>query len=92
MAIWDIHNQSVIQQFHAHADGASCIELVAQGTRLWTGGLDNKVRCWDIRGTVSTFYRQYLLECEFLVNAVKILCVLLSHVIVTFLNICSWSF
>lgn len=54
VAIWDIHNQSVVQQFHAHADGASCIELVGQGTRLWTGGLDNKVRCWDIRGTVGS--------------------------------------
>ncbi|EUB62515.1 Transducin-like enhancer protein 3 [Echinococcus granulosus] len=54
VAIWDIHNQSVVQQFHAHADGASCIELVGQGTRLWTGGLDNKVRCWDIRGTSSS--------------------------------------
>ena len=21
----------------------------AHGTRLWTGGLDNTVRCWDLR-------------------------------------------
>ncbi|VDD76528.1 unnamed protein product, partial [Mesocestoides corti] len=53
VAVWDIHNQSVVQQFHAHGDGASCIELASQGTRLWTGGLDNKVRCWDIRGSSS---------------------------------------
>ncbi|VDO05112.1 unnamed protein product [Rodentolepis nana] len=54
VAIWDIHNQNIVHQFHAHEDGASCIQLAAQGTRLWTGGLDNKVRCWDIRGTSSS--------------------------------------
>lgn len=65
MAIWDIHNQSVVQQFHAHVDGASCIELASQGTRLWTGGLDHKVRCWDIRASVSHTPTPsfYLREC-----------------------------
>jgi groucho len=30
-----------------HADGASCIDITADGKRLWSGGLDSTVRCWD---------------------------------------------
>ncbi|KAL4674861.1 hypothetical protein H8959_018795 [Pygathrix nigripes] len=36
-------------QFQGHTDGASCIDISDYGTRLWTGGLDNTVRCWDLR-------------------------------------------
>lgn len=32
-----------------HNDGASCIDLSSDGTKLWTGGLDNTVRSWDWR-------------------------------------------
>ena len=32
-----------------HTDGASCIDISSDGTRLWTGGLDNTVRSWDLR-------------------------------------------
>ncbi|KAH9629746.1 hypothetical protein HF086_009873 [Spodoptera exigua] len=32
-----------------HTDGASCIDISGDGTRLWTGGLDNTVRSWDLR-------------------------------------------
>ncbi|GCB73977.1 hypothetical protein scyTo_0003061 [Scyliorhinus torazame] len=30
-------------------DGASCIDISNDGTKLWTGGLDNTVRSWDLR-------------------------------------------
>lgn len=35
--------------FSGHTDGASCIDISADGTKLWTGGLDNTVRSWDLR-------------------------------------------
>ena len=30
-------------------DGSSCIDISPDGTKLWTGSLDNTVRCWDLR-------------------------------------------
>ncbi|KAG9350558.1 hypothetical protein JZ751_024447, partial [Albula glossodonta] len=36
-------------KFQGHTDGASCIDISNDGTKLWTGGLDNTVRCWDLR-------------------------------------------
>lgn len=39
----------MVRQFQGHTDGASCIDISDYGTRLWTGGLDNTVRCWDLR-------------------------------------------
>ncbi|CAF0904271.1 unnamed protein product [Rotaria sordida] len=47
--VWDIQNQTIVRQFQGHTDGASCIDLTPDGLRVWTGGLDNTVRCWDIR-------------------------------------------
>jgi len=43
------------RQFQGHTDGASCIDISPDGTKLWTGGLDNTVRSWDLR-EVCTFY------------------------------------
>lgn len=40
---------SPCRQFQGHTDGASCIDISDYGTRLWTGGLDSTVRCWDLR-------------------------------------------
>ncbi|CAH8847512.1 unnamed protein product [Trichobilharzia szidati] len=54
VAVWDVHNQSIVHQFHGHVDGTSCVEITPDGNRLWTGGLDHKVRCWDIRGNPVT--------------------------------------
>ena len=31
------------------ADGTSCIDIASDGRTMWTGGLDNTVRCWDLR-------------------------------------------
>ncbi|KAG5446521.1 Transducin-like enhancer protein 1 [Clonorchis sinensis] len=53
VSVWDVHNQSVVHQFHGHTDGTSCVELCPDGNRLWTGGLDHKVCCWDIRAPTS---------------------------------------
>ncbi|KAF6039139.1 TLE3 [Bugula neritina] len=36
-------------KFNGHSDGASCIDISPDGNRLWTGGLDNTVRLWDLR-------------------------------------------
>ncbi|CAF1165967.1 unnamed protein product [Rotaria sp. Silwood1] len=47
--VWDIQNQTIVRQFQGHTDGASCIDLTPDGLRVWTGGLDNTVRCWDVR-------------------------------------------
>lgn len=49
IAVWDLHNQSLVRQFQGHTDGASCIDISPDGCRLWTGGLDNTVRSWDLR-------------------------------------------
>nr|XP_039270593.1 transducin-like enhancer protein 4 [Styela clava] len=48
IAVWDLHNQKLIKQFQGHTDGASCIDISPDGTKLWTGGLDNTVRSWDL--------------------------------------------
>uniref|UniRef100_A0A2K5DL37 TLE family member 2, transcriptional corepressor n=1 Tax=Aotus nancymaae TaxID=37293 RepID=A0A2K5DL37_AOTNA len=48
IVVWDLQNQTMVQ-FQGHTDGASCIDISDYGTRLWTGGLDNTVRCWDLR-------------------------------------------
>lgn len=39
----------IFRQFQGHTDGASCIDISNDGTKLWTGGLDNTVRSWDLR-------------------------------------------
>ncbi|XP_055375241.1 protein groucho isoform X3 [Condylostylus longicornis] len=49
IAVWDLHNQTLVRQFQGHTDGASCIDISPDGCRLWTGGLDNTVRSWDLR-------------------------------------------
>ncbi|XP_053680139.1 protein groucho [Anopheles nili] len=49
IAVWDLHNQTLVRQFQGHTDGASCIDISPEGGRLWTGGLDNTVRSWDLR-------------------------------------------
>uniref|UniRef100_A0A8C4EC77 TLE family member 2, transcriptional corepressor a n=1 Tax=Dicentrarchus labrax TaxID=13489 RepID=A0A8C4EC77_DICLA len=49
IVVWDLHNQTLVRQFQGHTDGASCIDISNDGTKLWTGGLDNTVRCWDLR-------------------------------------------
>ncbi|KAJ9597660.1 hypothetical protein L9F63_011494, partial [Diploptera punctata] len=55
IAVWDLHNQTLVRQFQGHTDGASCIDISADGTKLWTGGLDNTVRSWDLRrGAAAT--------------------------------------
>uniref|UniRef100_A0A183CKE8 WD_REPEATS_REGION domain-containing protein n=1 Tax=Globodera pallida TaxID=36090 RepID=A0A183CKE8_GLOPA len=49
VGIWDLQNELKIGQLDGHTDGASCVDLSGPGgVRLWTGGLDNSVRCWDI--------------------------------------------
>lgn len=49
IAVWDLNNNTLVRQFQGHTDGASCIDISPDGSRLWTGGLDNTVRSWDLR-------------------------------------------
>lgn len=49
ITVWDLHNNILVRQFQGHTDGASCIDISPDGTKLWTGGLDNTVRSWDLR-------------------------------------------
>ncbi|EDV26271.1 uncharacterized protein TRIADDRAFT_49955 [Trichoplax adhaerens] len=49
IAVWDLHNQHLINKFQGHTDGASCIDISRDGLKVWTGGLDSTVRSWDIR-------------------------------------------
>jgi len=49
IAVWDVHNQTLIRQFQGHTDGASCIDISPDGMKIFTGGLDNTVRTWDLR-------------------------------------------
>ncbi|KAK4470302.1 hypothetical protein MN116_005869 [Schistosoma mekongi] len=49
IGVWDIHNRILVRQYQGHAEGASCIDIRPDGTRLWSGGLDKTVRCWDLR-------------------------------------------
>ena len=44
----------VNSQFKGHTDGASSIDITPDGSKLFTGGLDNTVRCWDIRQNQQT--------------------------------------
>lgn len=46
--MWDLHNQKLIQSFSGHSEGASCVELSADLTKVYSGGLDNTTRIWDI--------------------------------------------
>ena len=39
IAVWDLHNETLVQQFQGHTDGASCIDISPDGSRLWTGEL-----------------------------------------------------
>ena len=48
MAVWDLQSGERVAQLVGHSDGASCVDLSGDGQKLWTGGLDNTVRCWDI--------------------------------------------
>nr|CAD2127672.1 unnamed protein product [Meloidogyne enterolobii] len=48
--VWDLTSGERIVQLIGHSDGASCVDISGDGQKLWTGGLDNTVRCWDIAG------------------------------------------
>ena len=61
IAVWDLQNQSLIRQFQGHTDGSSCIDISPDGTKLWTGSLDNTVRCWDLREVSLTLYNYGLI-------------------------------
>merc|ERR1712036_56809 len=66
IAVWDLHNQTLVRQLQGHTDGASCIDISADGTKLWTGGLDNTVRSWDLReGSQLQLHESCVLSLKF---------------------------
>lgn len=46
--VFDVHNQKLIKSFMAHPEGASCLDITRDGSKLVTGGLDKMVRVWDL--------------------------------------------
>ncbi|KAJ3636323.1 hypothetical protein Zmor_008756, partial [Zophobas morio] len=46
--VWDVHNQVLIRSFKGHDEGASCVDVFSDGSKLATGGLDRCVRVWDL--------------------------------------------
>ena len=36
IAVWDLHNQTLVRQLQGHTDGARCIDISPDGTKLWT--------------------------------------------------------
>ena len=47
--VWDLRQKRLARQFQGHTDGASCVDITLDGSKLWTGGLDGTVRSWDLR-------------------------------------------
>lgn len=46
--VFDVHNKILIKSFPAHDEGASCLDITRNGTKLITGGLDHTVKIWDL--------------------------------------------
>ena len=61
IAVWDLQNQQLVNQLQGHTDGASCIDISPDGSKLWTGSLDNTVRCWDLREVSWKTGRDFLI-------------------------------
>lgn len=57
IAVWDLQSQHLVNQLQGHTDGASCIDISPDGSKLWTGSLDNTVRCWDLREVSRTTWK-----------------------------------
>lgn len=49
ITVWDGNTYEIINQVEAHSEGASCIDISADGNTIYTGGLDKCVKSWDIR-------------------------------------------
>uniref|UniRef100_A0A915N7R3 Groucho/TLE N-terminal Q-rich domain-containing protein n=2 Tax=Meloidogyne TaxID=189290 RepID=A0A915N7R3_MELJA len=60
--VWDLTSGERIVQLIGHSDGASCVDISGDGQKLWTGGLDNTVRCWDIGARQQL--ENYILESQ----------------------------
>uniref|UniRef100_A0A914KL25 Groucho/TLE N-terminal Q-rich domain-containing protein n=1 Tax=Meloidogyne incognita TaxID=6306 RepID=A0A914KL25_MELIC len=60
--VWDLTCGERIVQLIGHSDGASCVDISGDGQKLWTGGLDNTVRCWDIGARQQL--ESYMLESQ----------------------------
>lgn len=46
--VWDLTSFERVAVMEGHKEGASCVDLSADGSTLWTGGLDNTVCSWDV--------------------------------------------
>ena len=66
IGVWDLHNQTLIRLLQGHTDGASCIDISADGTKLWTGSLDGTLREWDNRQGIQLKRHDYWSEIYYL--------------------------
>lgn len=46
-------SETRIASLSGHDEGASCIDFLSNGTKMWTGGLDSTVRSWDMRERIE---------------------------------------
>jgi WD40 repeat protein len=58
VSVWDLRSHSIVKKFRAHNDGASCVDF--KSGQLWTGGLDNSVKSWDIRNIGDSTVQNHL--------------------------------
>jgi WD40 repeat protein len=65
-------SETKVATLNGHAEGASCVDLSPDQNKLWTGGLDNTVRSWDIRE--NTELNKYQLDSQ-----AKIFILIKSH-------------
>ena len=51
-----------MKKFRAHSDGASCVDF--KSGQIWTGGLDNTVKSWDIRNISDNILSNHIKSFE----------------------------
>jgi hypothetical protein len=72
--LWNIETNECLRTFCRHRDKVNCIEVSADGSKLYSGSMDKSVRVWDISSGVhlakisfpSFVYCLKLISSEFL--------------------------
>lgn len=48
MCVHDAHTGQLLQTFVGHRFGTSAAVFTPSAARVWSGGMDGKIRCWDV--------------------------------------------